>query len=117
MARSANQEATACFEQALVALQHLPEDPDTLTQAVDLRLELRNALLPLGELGRVLTYLREAEAFAEALGDHRRLGWISARLAHYFWQGGDYDRALALAQRALILATSSGDAALQATAH
>ena len=45
MARSANQEATACFEQALVALQHLPESPDTLAQAIDLRLELRNALL------------------------------------------------------------------------
>jgi hypothetical protein len=69
MARSANQEAVACFEQALVAGQHLPESPDTLAQAIDLRLELRNALLPLGELDRALTTLREAETFAEALAD------------------------------------------------
>jgi class 3 adenylate cyclase/tetratricopeptide (TPR) repeat protein len=115
MARSANQEAVACFEQALVALQHLPETRDTLAQAIDLRLELRNALLAFGELDRILTYLREAETFAEVLGDHRRLGWVSARLAQYFWLRGDYDRALALARRAL--ATSSEDTALQATAH
>ena len=35
----------------------------------------------------MLTYLREAETFAEALGDHRRLGWVSARMAQYFWLG------------------------------
>jgi tetratricopeptide (TPR) repeat protein len=117
MARSANQEATACFEQALVVLQHLPESSDTLAHAIDLRLELRNALVAFGELDRILIYLREAETFAEALGDHRRLGWVSARMAHYFWLGGDYERALTLAQRTLALAMSSGDAALQATAH
>jgi class 3 adenylate cyclase len=117
MARSANQEAVACFEQALVTLQHLPETYDTLTQAIDLRLELRNPLLAFGELDRILTYLREAETFAEALGDHRRLGWVSARMANHFWQGGDYERALTLAQRTLTLAMSSRDTALQATAH
>ena len=117
MARSANQEAVACFEQALVALQHLPESRDTLAQAIDLRLELRNALLAFGDLERILTYLREAETFAEALGDHRRLGLISARMANAFLLRSDYDRALTLVQRALALATSSGDIALQATAH
>jgi class 3 adenylate cyclase/tetratricopeptide (TPR) repeat protein len=117
MARSAHYEAVGSFEQALVALQHLPENRDTLAQAIDLRLELRNPLLAFGELDRILTYLREAEAFAEALGDHRRLGWVSARMANHFWQGGDYDRALTLAQRTLTLAISSRDTALQATAH
>ena len=85
MARSANQEAAVCYEQALMALQHLPESPDTLAQAIDLRLELRNALVAFGDLDRILTYLREAETFAETLGDHRRLGWVLARLAQYFW--------------------------------
>jgi tetratricopeptide (TPR) repeat protein len=117
MARSANQEATACFEQALVALQHLPESPDTLVQAIDLRLELRNALLAFGELDGILTCLREAETFAEALGDHRRLGLVAARMAHVSWLGAAYERALTLVQRALTFATSSGDTSLQATAH
>ena len=35
----------ACFEQALEALAHLPETPETLEAAIDLRFELRNALL------------------------------------------------------------------------
>ena len=47
-------------------------------QAIDLRLDLRSAIYPLGELGRILVYLREAAALAEALGDQHRLGWVSA---------------------------------------
>src|SRR5262249_46019057 len=35
MARSANREAVACFEQALAALEHLPETRETLTRAID----------------------------------------------------------------------------------
>ncbi|HEY7494989.1 MAG TPA: hypothetical protein VIH59_28290 [Candidatus Tectomicrobia bacterium] len=35
-AHSANREAVACFEQALVALQHLLETRDTLAQAIDI---------------------------------------------------------------------------------
>ncbi len=51
-ARSAYREAVAYFEQALAALAHLPERRDTLEQAIDLRCDLRNALLPLGEQPR-----------------------------------------------------------------
>ena len=50
-ARSAYREAVAYFEQALAALAQLPERRDTLEQAIDLRLDLRNALLPLDEEG------------------------------------------------------------------
>ena len=45
LARWANQEAVACFEQALEALQHLPEQRHTVEQAIDLRCDLRNALI------------------------------------------------------------------------
>ena len=44
--RSANREAVAYFEQALAALQHLPQSRTTLKHAIDLRLDLRNALMP-----------------------------------------------------------------------
>ena len=54
MARSAHREAVAYFEQALAALEHLPEHRDTLEQAIDLRFDLRNALMPLGEAGAYL---------------------------------------------------------------
>src|SRR5437870_65004 len=59
LARSAYREAVTCFEQTLSALAHLPETRDTREQAIDLRLALRVAFRPLGDLGRVLTYLHE----------------------------------------------------------
>ena len=78
MARSAYREAVGSFEQALSALPHLPEQRDTLEQAIDLRLALRSALRPSGDFGRILACLREAEALAAALDDPRRLGQVSA---------------------------------------
>ena len=50
MARSAYREAVAYLEQALLALQHLPETRETREQAIDLRVELRPSLQRLGEL-------------------------------------------------------------------
>ncbi|MBI3028432.1 MAG: AAA family ATPase, partial [Candidatus Rokubacteria bacterium] len=56
-ARSAHREAVACLEQALVALQHLPESREKLGQAIDIRIDLRNSLWPLGEYRRMFDYL------------------------------------------------------------
>ena len=53
--RSAYREAVAYFEQALTALQHLPEHRETLEQAIDLRLDIRNALSHLENWGRYST--------------------------------------------------------------
>ena len=69
-------EATAYFEQAVKALAHLPESADTLREAIDLRVELRQALFPLGEMDRGFEYLHQAETLAVVLGDQRRLGQI-----------------------------------------
>src|SRR5262245_22500867 len=72
LARSANREAAACFEHALVALSHLPESRENQERAVDLRFGLRNALTPLGQAHQTLARLREAEQIAARLGDDRR---------------------------------------------
>jgi tetratricopeptide (TPR) repeat protein len=117
LARSAYREAVTAFEQALVAVQHLPEDRDTLAQAIDLRFDLREALQPLGEYGRIFDSLRDAETLAEALGDQRRLGWAAIHMINYFWVRGDYDRALASGQRARAIAAALGDLALQMRTH
>ena len=117
MARSAHREAVGYFEQALKAVQHLPEQSDTLEQAIDLRLALRSALFPSGDLGRILAALREAEALAVALDDPRRLGQVSGFLSNYFRIMGAYDQAIAAAQRALMLATANGDVVLHALAN
>jgi class 3 adenylate cyclase/tetratricopeptide (TPR) repeat protein len=113
VARSAHHEAVACFEQALMAIAQLPEDRDTLEQAIDLQFDLRNALLPLGERTRIFDHLRAAETLAERLGDPQRLGWIASYLCNYFVGTGEHDHAIAAGQRALALATTSGAVDLQ----
>jgi class 3 adenylate cyclase/tetratricopeptide (TPR) repeat protein len=117
MAHSAHREAVAAFEQALVALQHLPNSHDTLEQAIDLRLALRHALYPLGELGRVLVVLQDAQALAEPLGDQHRLGWVAVYLLAHFGQARELDQALASGQRALAIAADLGNVGLTVTAQ
>ena len=117
LGRSAHHEAVASFEQALSALSHLPEQRDTLEQAIDLRLALRTALAPSGDFGRVLAVLHEAETLAEALDDPRRLGQVFRFLSAHCRVMGMYDQALAAAQRTLALATAGESVILQALAH
>jgi tetratricopeptide (TPR) repeat protein len=117
LARLAYREAVGSFEQALGALPHLPETRDTHEQAIDHRLALRTALLPLGASGRILTSLREAESLAETLDDSRRLGQVSVHLSLHFSTRGAFDQAIAAAQRALALAMASGDVVLHGLAN
>src|SRR5262249_44619010 len=98
-------------------MSQLPESRDTLAQAIDLRLALRNVLWTLGELGRLFITLQEAAELAEALGDDRRLGWVSVYLLAHFAQVGDSERALAAGQRALALATTLGESGLTVVAQ
>jgi len=117
VARSASREAVTCFEQALVALEHLPEGCERQEQAIDVRFGLRQALTPRLEYGRLLTYLREAEMLAEALGDQHRLGWGAAYMIDCFGATGDLQHAVEAGQRALALAGTLKDAALQVVTH
>jgi predicted ATPase/class 3 adenylate cyclase len=114
MVRSAHREAVGYFEQVLSALAHLPETRDTREQAIDLRLVLRSALLANGDSQRALTCMHEAETLAMAFDDPRRLGRVSRWLTRQFHFRRAYDQAIAVAQRALALALSSGDAVLHA---
>jgi DNA-binding winged helix-turn-helix (wHTH) protein/class 3 adenylate cyclase/tetratricopeptide (TPR) repeat protein len=116
-ARSAYQEVLACYEQALHALQQLPDCRATREQAIDLRLDLRHALAQLDDWGRTLELLREATTLAEMLGDHRRQALIESALANYFRRTGDYDSALVAGQRAYTLAAALGEVSLQAVAR
>jgi DNA-binding winged helix-turn-helix (wHTH) protein/tetratricopeptide (TPR) repeat protein len=117
LTRSAHREAVEYFEQALGALSHLPETHDTREQAIDLRLALRTALGPLGDLARILACLREAETLAEALADPRRLGQVVLFLANHFNQAGAHDQAITAAQRALALDAAAGEVVLHAQAN
>jgi tetratricopeptide (TPR) repeat protein len=117
MTQSAHHEAAGAFEQALSALDHLPQQHDTNAQAIDLRLALRAALRPLGDDRRILAVLREAESLATVLDDHHRLGRVLIALFAHFGNMGAYDQAKAAGERALTLATASGDVVLHALAN
>jgi tetratricopeptide (TPR) repeat protein len=86
-------------------------------QAIDLRLDLRNALWTLGELERLFANLQEAAGLAETLGDPHRLGWVSVYLLAHFAQVCDPDRALTSGQCALAIATALGDMGLTVAAQ
>jgi class 3 adenylate cyclase/tetratricopeptide (TPR) repeat protein len=110
--RSAYQEA-AYLEQALEALRHLPEDRGTREQAIDIRLNLRVVLFPLGGLQRALDHLREAETVADHLNDQRRLGQVLASTITGWWLMGAPERAVEDGERACAIAVALGDVVLQ----
>jgi tetratricopeptide (TPR) repeat protein len=99
--RSASREALALFEQALVALERLPESRETIEQAIDIRLDLRRTLVPLAERARILDHMQKAESLAQAIGDQRRLSWVAYGLAHYHYLSHDQEQTVEVGQRAL----------------
>jgi tetratricopeptide (TPR) repeat protein len=114
--RAAFREAVAAFEQALQALAYLPEHGDTRVLAIEIRLTLGRTLLTLGERGRDLALLGEAEALAQALDDGARLGRVLAAMADVLRVTGDHTGAMAAGQQALDLAAELGESALQGQA-
>jgi len=115
-ARAAIRESAASFEQALQALAHLPEDGDTRVLAIELRLAMGGVLINLGEHGRSLALLGEAEALAQALDDRARLVRVLGPMVNIRRLTGDPDGAMAVGRQALALATALGDSALQGQA-
>ena len=112
-ARSALQDARALFEKALDVIVLLPESPETLEQAFEIRLELRPVLTQLGEVSRILQRLREAESLAERLDDDARRSRVYALLTNLHAMCGELDEALATGTRALTLAGHLGDLKLR----
>jgi tetratricopeptide (TPR) repeat protein len=102
-----------CFEQALAALEHLPEGREKIEQAIDIRFALRNSHTPIGEFGRVFDILREAEALAEGLDDQRRMAWVYTYRTQNSWTMGNPDHAVESGRRAITIATELGDFPLQ----
>jgi tetratricopeptide (TPR) repeat protein len=115
--RSALAEAAEAFERALDAIAHLPETRERLEETIDVRLELRNALWPIGRLDRALDSLRGAQALAEGLGDQPRLGRVLTNLAGYLVLTGHPGRAMETAGEALAIASDIDDLGLRVSAE
>ena len=114
LVRSVHREAVRRFEDALTALTYLPETRETLEQAIDLRFGVRHALLPLAEWGRIEGYLRDAEALARRLQDHRRLASVSGYMSGlHLNTGGRASDIRAFAEEVDTIGASLSDIPLQ----
>ena len=109
MARWALRDAGTHVERALAATTHLPETREGTEQAIDVRLELRNAIHTLGEVERAMGLMREAETLAERLGDETRMGKVSLSLSVGLWMLGHSGEAQEPGERALAIAESTDD--------
>ncbi len=114
---TACREAADCFEQALDALGQLPETRETLETGVDLRLDLRIALVPLGAMARVSDALIDAERLAERLGDPLRLGWTLVYRTHMLWLTGRTAEARRIGERAVTAAATLAEPQLSVAAN
>jgi class 3 adenylate cyclase/tetratricopeptide (TPR) repeat protein len=116
MARGAHREAVSYLEQALGTLRHVPETRRRSELAIDIRIEIKNALSPLGDRARILDHLQEAEVLARSLGDMHRLGLIATSKMFQWRAAGDYDAVLRLGQEALAIARILGDRSIEVVA-
>jgi tetratricopeptide (TPR) repeat protein len=115
--RGALADAVTYLEQAVTALDHLPRGTDTMEEAIELRLAMRNALFALGQYERVFAHLQAAERLATESGDTRRLARVLRYLSTHFLALGAYARAIEFGERAVQTAASTGDADLEREAR
>jgi tetratricopeptide (TPR) repeat protein len=83
--RSAFREAARHVEQAVRAIERLPDSVARTALAIDTRLQLRGPLWQIGRYDDALRILREAETLAQGLEDFRRLAWVRVWLFNLFW--------------------------------
>jgi tetratricopeptide (TPR) repeat protein len=112
VARSANREAVAFYEDALGALGHLPESGETFALAIDVRLDLRPPLLQLGRLDDIHRLSKEAEGMALQVGDEGRMARAYSYLVNYHYLLGEPARTVEYGARCLDIAGRRGDPAL-----
>jgi hypothetical protein len=101
------------LEQALGAVRRLPEIRETTELTIDIRLDLRNALHPLGDQARMGEHLHEAEVVARTLGDQHRLARIATFMVIQCLNTGDYDESVRFGQEALSIARTLSDRSIE----
>ena len=108
LARCANREATSLYEQTLVALSHLPEGSDRAREALEIRAQLRAALVILADFRTFLPHLDAMDADAAALGDERWRALSMAWRGESLRAGGEAAAAAAAGERAVRMLQSHG---------
>jgi len=109
ISRCAYRQAVTSLTQALVALTHLPKRREMIEQAIDIRLDLRNAHMPLGEHDRMVEHISAAQPLATALDDRSRLARVLAYMSSNFFIARDHRRAIDAAERGLAAVAGMDD--------
>jgi len=109
--RSANREAISIFNRAIEAIGRLPQDV-AAPRAIDLRLHAFTAFHTVGDNGKLLELIREAERLSEIIGDRRRLAAAATQTAFALWLEGKHREAQKRADAALELTTLPKDFAI-----
>jgi predicted ATPase/class 3 adenylate cyclase len=110
----ANAEAADFFERALAALEHVPQSRATLEQDVDLRFELRNALIALCELDRIGRCLEALEPLVAQLGDSNRAARLASFRCNQHFLAARQRTAIEVGEAGLRVAHEIGDRGLHA---
>lgn len=113
---SAFREARTFYEQALLALTHLPRDRAHVQVGIDIRLGLRMILGATTEYAAIESYLQEAEALAVSIEDRPRLAAINiAQTFVHNWQGA-LEASIECGERGLAIARDIKDTRLELSA-
>jgi len=116
-ARSAYGQAIVFFESASAALDALPTRDNSINDKIDIRLEMRTALWPLGDHEKLYLRVCEARELAKAANETARLANVNSYLTAHFWQGGKHDLAVKHGHEAIRLAESAGDFSVLVTSQ
>ena len=117
--RSAPLEAIAHFEQALQALNHIPENRQTIEQAIRIRVDLGPLLIVTLSFAasEVEANYKKARELCDRIGNTANLFPILWGLARMHDSRGELRRGQNLGEQLLHLAQEAGDSALLLEAH
>jgi len=110
---SAYEEAQQYFEDALTALKKLPRERTRIEEEIDLRFNMRSALLPLGRNEEWGEWVRGAESLAREINDDARLSNVFSYLSSLHWIHDQTRKSIELGGKALTLAERTGDFSTQ----
>jgi DNA-binding SARP family transcriptional activator/class 3 adenylate cyclase/tetratricopeptide (TPR) repeat protein len=99
--RSQNRDAKVLLEMAIAALERLPKTRVNSERSIDIRLELRTALLSMADQAAAERICVEARDIAADLADSARLGRIMANLSTLYMTKGDLKGGLAFGAQAV----------------
>jgi predicted ATPase/pimeloyl-ACP methyl ester carboxylesterase/DNA-binding SARP family transcriptional activator len=105
---SAYNKAARWLEQAVHAVDSLPESPERDRRAVDVRTRMRPVYDAIGSFAKAATRLQEAKDLARKLGDLERHWQVLIHQSYLYSSHGRIDEALAAADELRDLARANG---------